>query len=213
VDNAGTLMPIYVIYVDLKPVYFRWSDTNTGYSFRVDSGYHYVQFRTHNKAHFQQPDVLPTAAYQKSWNSLPKLKKDDFEIATHFQSEGNTLDLEAGKEYKLLVGLSVKKMMSMFMINVPVPASCSYVDKRSGNKYEVHREYFKNETAIFCKNLPIGNHKFEIHVIPRFKGIYNLNAARIEMMYFPLFNANNEISSVKVRNRQIVHIFIFENIL
>ncbi|MDR3245671.1 MAG: hypothetical protein LBT50_04490 [Prevotellaceae bacterium] len=51
---------------------------------------------------------------------------------------------------------------------------------------------------IFCEQLPKGKHKFEIDLLPRFTGAYILNPAKVEMMYLPVVNANNDLRKVKV---------------
>lgn len=79
------------------------------------------------------------------------------------------------------------------MINIPIPGGCSYVSKTNNFRSESHREYFKNKTTIFLENLPKGEHTYEINLIPRYSGSYTLNPTKIELMYFPTFDANNEI--------------------
>jgi len=86
------------------------------------------------------------------------------------------------------------------MINIPIPGGCSYADKKNNYANESHREYFKNETSIFIEKLSKGNYTFEIELIPRYSGTYTLNPAKIELMYFPTFNANNEIKKVEIKN-------------
>jgi uncharacterized protein YfaS (alpha-2-macroglobulin family) len=114
----------------------------------------------------------------------PAEKKSEFEISTTFEKENNSM-LIAGEPIKLIVNLRVKKDSDYVMINVPIPAGCSYGDKSQGSYFEVHREYFWNETAIFCENLRKGAYKFIIDLIPRYTGSYTQNPAKVEMMYFP----------------------------
>jgi alpha-2-macroglobulin len=137
-------------------------------------------------------------SYQTFWNSSPILKKEDFEIVTKFDSESSST-LTAGQETKLIVYVIVNKDAEYVMINVPIPGGCSYADKKNNFRNESHREYFKNETAIFCEYLSKGEYAFEIELIPRYSGTYTLNPAKIELMYFPTFNANNEIKRVKIK--------------
>ncbi len=48
--NKSDPVRINVIYVDRVPVYFGWVQNNQQpYSFRIDSGYHFVEIRTRNK--------------------------------------------------------------------------------------------------------------------------------------------------------------------
>jgi uncharacterized protein YfaS (alpha-2-macroglobulin family) len=134
--------------------------------------------------------------YQNEWNSNPEVKQNDFVITTHFDTDND--QLKAGKPAKLIVNLEVKKDAEYVMINIPIPAGCSYGNKPQQWGYNTHREYFKNETAIFCQKLSKGEYTYEIELIPRFTGVYNLNPAQAELMYFPTFNANNEMKKVEI---------------
>lgn len=85
------------------------------------------------------------------------------------------------------------------MIEVPIPAGCSYKDKRqSYSGYEVYREYFKEKAVIFCEKLPKGKYTYTIELLPRYSGEYTLNPAKVEMMYFPVINSNNDLRKVSI---------------
>ncbi|MGJ3235237.1 carboxypeptidase-like regulatory domain-containing protein [Marivirga sp.] len=137
-------------------------------------------------------------SYQSFWETKPRLKKDDFEIDTHFEENNNVL--VAGEETKLIVNVTVKKDAEYVMINIPIPGGCSYASKTNNFRSESHREYFKNKTTIFLEDLPKGEHTYEIKLTPRYSGTYTLNPAKIELMYFPTFDANNEIKKVMINN-------------
>ncbi|GHT17278.1 hypothetical protein FACS189429_0980 [Bacteroidia bacterium] len=134
--------------------------------------------------------------YQRLWNASPQEKQNDFVIKTAF--EGGKTTLKAGEKIKLTATLEVKKDADYVMINIPIPAGCSYGAKPQKWYPEIHREYFKNETAIFCNKLRKGTYTFEIELLPRFTGTYHLNPAKAELMYFPTFNANEAMKMVKV---------------
>jgi len=136
--------------------------------------------------------------YQKYWNNTPTMKNEDFEIFTGFDNT-QTPTLVAGQETKLITKVRVKKDAEYVMINIPIPAGCSYANKKNNLRYESHREYFKNETTIFCDYLPEGEYTFEIDLISRYAGTYTINPAKIELMYFPTFNANNEMKTIKIK--------------
>ncbi len=136
--------------------------------------------------------------YQKSWNYNPEAVKTDFEIDTYFKGSSNGL-LEGGKEVTLVATVRIKEDAEYVMINVPIPGGCSYAEKSTHCPFESHREYFKNETAIFSQYLAKGEYTFEIKLIPRFSGIYSLNPAKVELMYFPTFSANNELKNVTIK--------------
>lgn len=136
-------------------------------------------------------------SYQKYWDKAPKVKSDNFEITTHFTND-SSFTLKAGEEVTLTAEVKVKHDAQYVMINIPIPGGCSYDDKRNYFKDESHREYFKNETAIFCEYLPEGEYSFEVKLIPRYTGNYTLNPAKVELMYFPVFSGNNELRKVRI---------------
>ncbi|MGV8094151.1 MAG: carboxypeptidase-like regulatory domain-containing protein [Mangrovibacterium sp.] len=137
-------------------------------------------------------------SYQTYQNNNPQVKKEDFEITTSFD-HGSASTLKAGKEVTLIADVKVKKDAGYVMINIPVPGGCSYADKKTNFRNESHREYFKNETTIFCETLRKGEYSFEIRLIPRYTGTYTLNPAKVELMYFPVFRGNNEIKRIRVK--------------
>jgi TonB-dependent SusC/RagA subfamily outer membrane receptor len=136
-------------------------------------------------------------AYQRYWNPDPKEKKSDFEISTSFVDINNNI-LNAGKEVKLKVQLKVNKDADYVMVNIPIPGGCSYLNKSKTSHWEVYRESFRNETAIFCEKLRPGDYEFTIDLMPRYTGKYTLNPAKVELMYFPTFNANNSLRKVTI---------------
>lgn len=136
-------------------------------------------------------------AYQRYWNPDPQEKKTDFEISTSFIDTDNNV-LKAGKEVKLRVQLKVRKDADYVVVNIPLPAGCSYLNKSKSSRWEVYRESFRNETVIFCEKLMPGDYEFTIDLMPRYTGKYALNPAKVELMYFPTFNANNSFRNVTI---------------
>lgn len=136
--------------------------------------------------------------YQQYWNTEPEVKTNDFEIVTYFDDtdEGK---LTAGKSVKLIAKVNIKKDADYVMISIPIPAGCSYGDKPGRLRNESHREYFRHETVIYCERLRAGIYTFEINLLPRYTGNYVLNPAKVELMYFPLFNANNELKRIEIK--------------
>jgi hypothetical protein len=138
------------------------------------------------------------SSHQSFWNNNPMPKMGEFEIDTNFEFLESNI-MTGGKEVTLLVNVKVNKDAQYVMINVPIPGGCSYSNYQTRNQLESHRENYKNETAIFIENLPIGEHTFEIKLVPKYSGSYTLNPAKIELMYFPSFNANNSLNRVKIK--------------
>lgn len=137
-------------------------------------------------------------AYQLQRKTNPPGKQKDFQIETSFSNGSETL-LEAGKDVNLTVTVNMPCEADYVMISIPVPASCSYAEKKNRNHYETHRESYRNETLVFCEKLTKGKHVFEVSLVPRYTGSYTLNPAQIQLMYFPVFNANNETKRVVVK--------------
>lgn len=127
--------------------------------------------------------------YQQAWNSDPEKVSEGFTVETTFSQKGEPVSLlEAGKSVDLQVCVGVDADANYVMIEVPIPAGCSYESKGRGNFWkETHREYYKEKVVIFCHNLSEGSHDFTIKLIPRYTGRYHLNPAKAELMYFPTF--------------------------
>jgi alpha-2-macroglobulin len=109
--------------------------------------------------------------------------------------------LQAGKPVDLIVDITVQKQSPVehVMIEVPIPGSCSYADKRQEYRgVKTYREYFKEKTLICCESLTPGKYSFTIHLLPRFTGKYYVNPAQVALMYFPVVNANTDMKQVKV---------------
>ncbi len=144
--------------------------------------------------------TLYLTAYQQFINTAPTPKRELFDITSKLvQNKKAVKKLKQGERVQLIIDVEVTKDVEYAMINIPIPAACSYYNKtNSRNDVEVHREYFRNKTAIFCRNLPQGNHQFTIDLEARFAGNYSLLPTKVEQMYFPIFYGRNEIKKVRV---------------
>ncbi|MDR0823462.1 MAG: carboxypeptidase-like regulatory domain-containing protein [Prevotella sp.] len=118
----------------------------------------------------------------------------------------NVDKLTAGVPATLSVIVDVKQEKATYvMIEVPIPAGCSYISKRQNYSYrngEVYREYFKEKVVIFCESLPPGIYTYNIELLPRYTGSYILNPAKVELMYFPVINANNNLRRINIIERE-----------
>ncbi|MFK8008848.1 MAG: alpha-2-macroglobulin family protein [Saprospiraceae bacterium] len=139
-------------------------------------------------------------AYQEFWNAKPEKKEDIFAIKTHLTQKGKkTNDLKAVVPADLIVHLNTRKTGKYVMVEIPIPAGCSYREKPNNYRnQESHREYFKDRVAIFFESMPIGNYTFTIPLEPRFSGVYTLNPTKAEQMYFPIFYGRNEMGKMTI---------------
>jgi len=140
-------------------------------------------------------------AYRRYWDTNPAKLSGNFEVNSSFEQDGRTLTLlKAGTPVMLKVKVDVKADADYVMVEIPIPAGCSYKDKnQSYMNNEVHREYFKNKVSIFCSSLSKGKHEFTISLLPRYTGAYTLNPAKAEMMYFPIFNGREALKKVNIK--------------
>ncbi|WP_394339447.1 alpha-2-macroglobulin family protein [Mucilaginibacter auburnensis] len=140
--------------------------------------------------------------YQQYFNNDPQKVNKDFAVSTWFEKNGNKLTtLKGGQSAILKAEVDVKGDAEYIMINIPIPAGCSYDNKsQSWLNNEVHREYFKERVSIFCRKLKQGKYEFSIDLMPRYSGKYNLNPAKAEMMYFPIFYGREAIKQVTIGN-------------
>ena len=139
-------------------------------------------------------------AYQQFQNATPKKVEKDFKVSSSLlQNGGIVTKLKAGTLAKLKVEVELKADADYVMIEIPIPAGCSYENKiQNFWGVETHREYFKNKTSIFCTKLKQGKYSFEIDLMPRYSGSYVLNPARAEMMYFPVFYGREGMKKVNI---------------
>lgn len=140
-------------------------------------------------------------AYQQRWNAAPDSVSGNFTVRTVFEEQAKTVArLKAGTPVILKATVTVKGDADYVMIEIPIPAGCSYQDKSQSYRYnEVHREHFKNKVSIFCSSLSKGTYEFRVSLLPRYGGVYTLNPAKAEMMYFPVFYGREGIKKVEIK--------------
>lgn len=140
-------------------------------------------------------------AYQQYHNPAPKKVNSDFEVSTVFEKNGQSLQqLKAGEAVQLKTTVTVKADADYVMVEIPIPAGCSYKSKQQGYaNNEVHREHFKNKVSLFCTALKKGSYTFTVELLPRYNGLYHLNPAKAEMMYFPVFYGREGMKQVVIR--------------
>lgn len=139
-------------------------------------------------------------AYQQFQNANPKKVEKDFVVRSTLLQKGNAVStLKAGEMTTLKVEVEVKADADYVMIEIPIPAGCSYENKvQNFWGVETHREYFKNKTSIFCTKLKQGKYTFTIDLMPKYSGSYVLNPAKAEMMYFPVFYGREGMKKVEI---------------
>ncbi|WP_256010184.1 alpha-2-macroglobulin family protein [Desertivirga xinjiangensis] len=145
------------------------------------------------------------SAYQEFWNSEPQKQSKDFRVDTWFENQSGLRQtrLKGGSSVTLKAEVTVKADAEYVMVEVPIPAGCSYEEKEQQSWWgpEIHREYFKNKVIFFCRKLKQGRYTFQVKLMPRYDGLYTLNPAKAEMMYFPVFYGREEMRRVQIGGR------------
>lgn len=125
-------------------------------------------------------------AYQTRWDPTPAAVAKPFTVTTTLAGQaGSHVALPAGKPVELVVTVDVQAEARYVLLEVPIPAGCSYGDPAPTNYLEAHREYLKHQAGIFLDRLPVGRHTFRVALQPRYRGSYPLNPAKAELVYFP----------------------------
>ena len=139
-------------------------------------------------------------AYQNRWNPTPEPAAKPFTVTTTLGGQAaRRISLRAGQPAELLVTVNVKAEARYVLLEVPIPAGCSYGPAPTPNPLEVHRENLRHQTGIFIDYLPIGRHTFRVALQPRYRGQYTLNPARAELVYFPTKYGRTGSKQVKIQ--------------
>ena len=101
---------------------------------------------------------------------------------------------------KMIITVDVKKDADYVMLEIPIPAGCTYAAKKQDNWY-MHKEFLKNKVLLFADELNKGTHTFEIELEPRYNGRFTLNPAKAELMYFPTFFGRNEMKEIDIKEQ------------
>lgn len=133
------------------------------------------------------------SVFNRKFVTKPTTNSEYFEINTKF-SDGDTLN--AGEITTLTTHFTVKKQCEYVMLNIPIPAGCTYYEKP--NSGINHREYHNDRLSVFYEKLYPGTYTVKIKLMPRYSGIYTLNPAKAELMYFPVFYGNNELKKIGI---------------
>ncbi|NML19873.1 TonB-dependent receptor plug domain-containing protein [Pseudoflavitalea sp. G-6-1-2] len=140
-------------------------------------------------------------AYQEKWNPNPAKVDSSFEVSSVFiQGRDTVTTLKAGQPVSLSIRVRVKADASYVMLEIHIPAGCSYQSKEQPwRNNEVNREYFTNKVSLFCSELKPGVYEFSVSLLPRYSGKYNLNPAKACAMYFPVFFGREGMKKINIR--------------
>ncbi|MEM6345139.1 MAG: alpha-2-macroglobulin family protein [Bacteroidota bacterium] len=137
---------------------------------------------------FSQSERLQNAP---SVDSLFKIRTD------LIQADQQRDSLVRGESVSLQITVEVKYQADHLMLEVPIPAGCTYSSKPQSYG-EAYREYRRDRTNIYLRSLAPGFYTYEIPLESRFSGEFQLMPAKIELMYVPTQFGRNELQKVQI---------------
>jgi alpha-2-macroglobulin len=138
--------------------------------------------------------------YQHFFNKTPEPIQNNLRIQTYFEQKGKQLEqLKNGERVKLIVEVEALAEAEYVQIEIPIPAGCAYANKEK-NPASSHQEFLKNKSILFIEILSKGVHQFEIDLVSRYAGNYQINPAKIELMYFPTFFGREKMKRILINN-------------
>lgn len=175
--------------IDNRLIINKGTDTVMSFPFeKTLAGTHKLTLTKHGKS----PMYL--TAYQQIWNKKPETVNGIFRVSTNLDSMKT---LAVGKAFRLQVDLISEKEAEYVMVEIPIPASCTYLSKMQ-NIENGHIEYFKNKICLFITSLQSGKHRYEFDLMPRYSGTYTINPSKAELMYFPTYFGRNALHSITI---------------
>jgi hypothetical protein len=108
----------------------------------------------------------------------------EFSITTKIgKVDSNVYRLKTGEDFTLTVNVLAKTNQGQVVIEIPIPAGCSYGEKRFGEGYnEIHREFREDRVLIYLNSMNFGNHTYYIPLRTLFKGTFNTASARVSQL-------------------------------
>lgn len=136
-------------------------------------------------------------AYQEAWLPHPARAAKGFTVHSAFGENADSVAvLKTGTTVELTVTVMLEADADYVLVEVPIPAGCSYESRERNVRWETYRAYEKDRVVICCERLPKGEHRFIVRLAPRFNGRYTLNPAKAGLMYFPAFHGHEAIKQV-----------------
>lgn len=188
-DTSATVQPA-TLQIDGKPIAMPFRAT-------LPAGQNNLQIKKQGLG----PVFL--TAYRQWQNPDPQRQSGAFEVTSHLEQNGKaTQTLAHGQAARLIAELTLSEAAEYVMIEIPIPAGCSYLETNQANwsSGEVHREYRRDKVVIFCTTLLAGRYTFAVELEPRFTGQYALNPAKAELMYFPTFFGREGMKTIDIHD-------------
>lgn len=109
---------------------------------------------------------------------------NEFGISTRIEKlDTGIYKLKITDKFEYIVNIFAKTNQNYVVIDIPIPAGCTYSSKPIGAYYnEIRREYRKDRVIIYLQNLNFGNHQFTIPLQAMFQGTFHTAPARVAQL-------------------------------
>nr|MBP6624613.1 hypothetical protein [Chitinophagaceae bacterium] len=129
---------------------------------------------------------------EENYMHEPIIHDSAFSIRTYFVQHNKTTDtLQIGQQGFMHIVLNSFHSSEYVMVEIPIPAGLSIVNKNKLNAGNDYIEYHKNKVVIFYTKLPIGTKDIQLEFQPIFRGQFNMPASKASLMYYPFVFGNN----------------------
>ena len=143
---------------------------------------------------------ISTFQYMEGMNENPESVDSIAKVYTYFELGKELSTLKWNQPVQMKVRVTVPKRMEYVLIEVPMPGGFGHNPSPVSGKHpnEIHREKFRDLTAIACRTLEPGTHIFVMDVIPRFKGEFTVLPTEVGPMYFNGLKSYSEKRTILV---------------
>jgi hypothetical protein len=139
---------------------------------------------------------LQISVYETSIQNPDERVDTLFAISSVFRKGQDTIKgVKLGEKFQHYGKMVVKKTAEFAMLEIPIPAGAVFTNKfKSKLPHEIERQYHKDKLVIFFRNLPYGTYYFNIDLMSRYAGKFNVIPSKISLMYFPdVFSFSNSM--------------------
>lgn len=118
--------------------------------------------------------------------STPLNQTDLLRISTKINKSSDSLIKARTASVSVLTAtVTAVESMEYTMVEIPIPAGCSYAKKWNGTlPRETYREYRYDRVIVYFEKLPQGKYTIDIPLQNRFEGEFNIPPSRAAMMYY-----------------------------
>ncbi len=141
--------------------------------------------------------IVYFTAYEKYFEKEPRQQSYGFQVFSNLKKNGVvTTRLQAGEAYEMVVEMTPDSEAEYVMVEIPIPAGCSYSDKNNLNEY--FPQFTKDKVSLFLPKVTKKPFEFKVLLEARYNGTFTINPARASLMYYPVFYGQEDLKKVNI---------------